>query len=88
MRLWIAIAVGTLASGCGLVPERAGSCDDEEPYHEARTIPPRTEERRAGKEGRCRSLPDHEKIKPQLPIEPGRCLDQPPSYGAARAKSG
>jgi len=87
-RLWIAIAAGALASGCGLVPEKAGSCDNDEPYHAARESPPLQVPAGADLPDTRNALRVPEVMAPQLPIEPGRCLDQPPRYGAARANSG
>ncbi|MEX1993261.1 MAG: hypothetical protein WD929_01260 [Steroidobacteraceae bacterium] len=88
MRVWIAIAACALASGCGLVPERAGSCDKAQPYHEARESPPLKAPAGADAPDTRNALRIPEVKAPQLPIEPGRCLDHPPSYGAAQPKSG
>jgi uncharacterized lipoprotein len=88
MRLWIAIAAGALASGCFLVPEKAGSCGRQESYHEAQEAPPLKAPAGAVLPDTRNALRIPEVMAPRMPIEPGRCLDQPPRYGATRPAAG
>ncbi len=86
-RLWIAIAAGTLAGGCGLLPDADSGCDKAKPYEAAQQQPPLRVPTGADLPDTRNALSIPELKAPQLPVEPGRCLDHPPSYGASKPRS-
>jgi uncharacterized lipoprotein len=81
-----AIAAAAFLSGCGLLPDAYSGCEEVRPYQSAKD------------EGKLRvpagaDLPDTrnalkipELKNPELPREPGSCLEHPPPYGEERAQ--
>ncbi len=86
-RYWIAIAAAALASGCGLLPDAETGCDKPRPYQSAVAAPPLRVPAGADLPDTRNALRIPEVHTPERPVEAGRCLDFPPSYGGSRPRS-
>jgi uncharacterized lipoprotein len=87
-RWWIAIAAALPVTGCGLLPDAYTGCDEAQPYQAAQQLAPLTVPTGADLPDTRNALGIPDIKAPQLPSEPGKCLEHPPSYGAARPRAG
>ncbi len=86
-RMWI-VAAAALAGGCGLLPDAYSKCDKPQPYQSAQERPPLAAPAGAETPDTRNALKIPEIRTPELPPEPGTCLEHPPSYGTPRPRSG
>lgn len=87
-RLWIAMAAAAFAGGCGLLPDAYSGCDKAQPYQAAQEAPPLVVPAGADLPDTRNALHIPAVKAPQLPADPGRCLDHPPSYSATKPRAG
>lgn len=79
------LALVTLALGaCGLLPNRTASCAKPKPYESAVQLPALRVEAGMALPDTRNALKIPELKSPPPPRDPGRCLDEPPPFGAAR----
>ncbi len=81
---WILAALPI--GGCGWLPDAYTGCDDVKPYQSARQLDLLRVPSGADLPDTRNALRIPEVKAPELPPEPGRCLDHPPAYGADRPK--
>jgi len=79
---WLAAALPI--AGCGWLPDAYTGCDEAQPYQSARQMEPLRVPAGADLPDLRNALRIPEVKAPELPPEPGRCLDHPPSYGTER----
>lgn len=70
--------------GCGWLPDAYSGCDDVKPYESARELPPLDVPAGADLPDTRNALDIPEVRSPELPREPGTCLEHPPPYGTER----
>ncbi len=87
-RSWILIAMAPLAASCGLLPNAYSKCDKAQPYQAAQQSPTLRVPAGADTPDTRNALVIPEIRTPELPIEPGRCLEHPPSYGGSKPQGG
>jgi len=87
-RLWIVLAAMMPVAGCGLLPDAYTGCNKAQLYQAAEQLAPLTVPAGADLPDTRNALKIPEVKTPEMPVEPGRCLEHPPSYGAARARAG
>jgi len=75
-------------AGCGLLPDAYSDCDKAQPYEAAQQLAPLAVPAGADLPDTRNSLKIPEIKAPQVPAEPGKCLEHPPSYGTARPRAG
>jgi len=85
MRLALLTAVLPLA-GCGLLPDAYSGCNDVQPYESARQAEPLRVPAGADQPDTRNALRIPDVKTPELPLEPGTCLDHPPAYGQDRSQ--
>ncbi|MEX0734638.1 MAG: hypothetical protein WD944_11400 [Steroidobacteraceae bacterium] len=82
---WLAAALPI--AGCGWLPDAHTGCDEAQPYHSARQMEPLRVPAGADLPDMRNALRIPEVKVPELPPEPGRCLDHPPPYGTGRPQT-
>ena len=87
-RLWMVIAAALPVAGCGLLPDAYSGCEKAQPYQAAEQKASLTVPAGANLPDTRNALNIPEIKTPQVPVEPGKCLEHPPSYGAARPRPG
>lgn len=85
-RLSMVMAAGVLAAGCGALPDAYSGCDEVRPYHNARQEPGLRVPSGAELPNTQNALKIPELAAPELPPEPGRCLEHPPKYATPGAR--
>lgn len=75
-------------AGCGLLPDAYSGCDKAQPYQTAQQMAPLGVPAGADLPDTRNALKIPEIKTPQVPVEPGKCLEHPPSYGTARPRAG
>lgn len=75
-------------TGCGLLPDAYSGCDEVRPYQAAEQVAPLKVPSGADLPDTHNALKIPETRAPQVPAEPGKCLEHPPSYGGARPRAG
>jgi uncharacterized lipoprotein len=78
------VAMSLPVAGCGWLPDAYSGCDEARPYQSARQAEPIRVPAGADQPDTRNALRIPDVKNPELPPEPGRCLDHPPTYGAAR----
>jgi uncharacterized lipoprotein len=73
-----------MLEGCGWLPDAYSGCNDAEPYQSARQQPPLKAPSGADVPDTRDALKIPEVKAPQLPAQPGTCLEHPPAYGKER----
>jgi uncharacterized lipoprotein len=86
-----ALKVGTLAAalalaGCGWLPDAYTGCDEAQPYQSAVNNEPLKVPAGADLPDTRNALKIPELNTPELPREPGSCLEHPPPYAAGPAQ--
>ena len=76
-----AIAAAAALSGCGWLPDAYTGCDEARPYQAAKDAGPLRVPAGADLPDTRNALKIPELKKPELPREPGSCLEHPPPYG-------
>ncbi|HEX9706060.1 MAG TPA: hypothetical protein VGA24_00315 [Steroidobacteraceae bacterium] len=84
MRRLALIAAALPIASCGLLPDAYTGCDEAQPYQSARQNEPLRVPAGADQPDTRNALRIPEVKSPELPPEPGRCLDHPPSYAKER----
>ena len=79
---WIAAALPL--AGCGWLPDAYSGCNDPQPYQSAKQRDPLRVPAGADLPETRNALKIPEVKTPDLPAEPGTCLDHPPPYGKER----
>jgi uncharacterized lipoprotein len=87
-RLWIVMLTLLPLAGCGLLPDAYSGCDEAQPYQAAQQMAPLDAPAGADLPDTRNALKIPEIRTPQVPVEPGKCLEHPPSYGSARPRTG
>ncbi len=83
--LFFASIAATLAlSGCSVLPDAYTGCDEAQPYQSAKEMDPLRVPAGADQPDTRNALKIPEVKSPELPREPGTCLDHPPPYGKDR----
>ena len=80
-RFGILLPLLTVAGGCSLLPGANSGCNKPMPYQAALEVPPLQVPEGATAPDTRGAMHIPPVTAPQLPHDPGRCLDQPPSYG-------
>jgi len=75
---WMAIVLP--AAGCAWLPDAYTGCEEAQPYQSARQAEPLRVPTGADQADTRGALRIPEVKSPELPPEPGRCLDHPPAY--------
>lgn len=75
-------------AGCGLLPDAYTGCDEAQPYQSAEQVAALDVPVGADLPDTRNALKIPEVRTPQVPPEPGKCLEHPPSYGSARPSTG
>ena len=87
MRLaWLAAALPL--SGCGILPDAYSGCDEVRPYESATEATPLRVPPGSDLPDTRNALRIPELTTPEMPREPGTCLEHPPAIGAASLASG
>lgn len=86
MRCLAGIAAVVPLAGCGWLPDAYSGCDEAQPYQSARQVEPLRAPAGADLPDTRNALRIPEVKAPDLPPEPGRCLDHPPPYVQERAQ--
>ncbi len=76
------VAIALPVAGCAWMPDAYSGCDEAQPYHSARQAEPLRVPAGADLPDTRSALRIPEVKNPDLPLEPGRCLDHPPVYAA------
>jgi uncharacterized lipoprotein len=84
---WLVLAAGLTLAGCGWLPDAYSGCEEVRPYQSARSIEPLRVPAGADMPDTSSSLEIPEVKAPELPTEPGRCLEHPPPYGTTTQTS-
>ena len=87
-RLLIGVSGLLPLAGCGLLPDAYSGCDKVQPYQAAEQAAPLAVPAGADLPDTRNALKIPEIRTPQVPAEPGKCLEHPPSYGSARPRAG
>ncbi|MGH8251325.1 MAG: hypothetical protein ACREVI_11645 [Steroidobacteraceae bacterium] len=89
-RYWIGIALAAAVpvAGCGVLPDAYSGCDEIRPYQSARQQPPLKVPSGSELPDTRSALKIPEVNAPEVPVEPGHCIDHPPEYGAPPARAG
>jgi uncharacterized lipoprotein len=87
-RLLIVVSGLLPLAGCGLLPDAYSGCDKIQPYQAAQQMPRLEVPAGADLPETRNALKIPEIRTPQVPAEPGKCLEHPPSYGSARPRAG
>ena len=87
-RAWIVMSAWLPLAGCGLLPDAYTGCDEAQPYQAAQQLAPLAVPAGADLPDTRNALKVPEIKAPPLSAEPGKCLEHPPSYGAARPRAG
>jgi uncharacterized lipoprotein len=72
------------AAGCGLLPDAYSGCNDPKPYDSARQAEPLRVPAGADLPDTHNALKIPDLTTPELPPDPGTCLDHPPPFGKER----
>ena len=86
MRLAWVLAALPLA-GCGWLPDAYTGCNEARPYQSAKDVGPLRVPAGADLPDTRNALKIPELKTPELPRDPGSCLEHPPPYGAARPQA-
>lgn len=86
-RHWIVMMTLLPLAGCGLLPDAYSGCDEEQPYQAAQQMAPLDAPAGAEPPDTRNALKIPDLKTPQVPPEPGKCLEHPPSYGSARPRT-
>lgn len=87
-RMVIAVSALLPLAGCGLLPDAYSGCDKVQSYEAAEQMAPLDVPAGADLPDTRNALKIPEIKAPQVPAEPGKCLEHPPSYGSARPRAG
>jgi uncharacterized lipoprotein len=87
-RLVIVVSGLLPLAGCGLLPDAYSGCDKVQAYQAAQQMPRLEVPAGADLPETRNALKIPEIRTPQVPAEPGKCLEHPPSYGSARPRAG
>lgn len=87
-RMVIVVSALLPLAGCGLLPDAYSGCDKAQPYQAAQQMAPLGVPAGADLPDTRNALKIPEIKTPQVPVEPGKCLEHPPSYGTARPRAG
>jgi len=87
-RFWIVMAAMWPVAGCGLLPDAYSNCDEAQPYQAAEQTASLAVPAGADLPDTRNALKIPAVKTPEVPVEPGKCLEHPPSYGAARPRAG
>jgi uncharacterized lipoprotein len=87
-----AIKLGTLAAalalaGCGWLPDAYSGCNEAQPYQAANDVGPLRVPAGADLPDTRNALKIPELARPELPRDPGSCLEHPPPYASAPAQA-
>ncbi len=82
----VLLAPTVTVAGCGWLPDAFSGCDEEKPYQSARQMEPLRVPSGAELPDTRNAMRIPDVRAPELPPEPGRCLDHPPAYGTERPK--
>jgi opacity protein-like surface antigen len=83
---WIAATLPL--AGCGVLPDAYSGCDEVQPYESARQSDPLQVPAGADLPDTRNALKIPEVKAPELPREPGTCLDHPPAYASGAVAGG
>jgi uncharacterized lipoprotein len=81
-----AVAASAFLSGCGLLPDAYTGCDEARPYQSAKDQGKLRVPAGADMPDTRNALKIPELKNPELPRDPGSCLEHPPPYGNERAQ--
>ena len=87
-RLLIMVSALLPLAGCGLLPDAYTGCDEAQPYQAAEQMASLDVPAGADLPDTRNALKIPTIRTPQVPAEPGKCLEHPPSYGSARPRAG
>ena len=87
-RLLIMVSALLPLAGCGLLPDAYTGCDKAQRYQAAEQMAPLDVPAGADLPDTRNALKIPAIRTPQVPAEPGKCLEHPPSYGSARPRAG
>ena len=87
-RMVIVVSALLPLAGCGLLPDAYSGCDEVQPYQAAEQMAPLNVPAGADLPDTRNALKIPVIRTPQVPAEPGKCLEHPPSYGSARPRAG
>ena len=69
-------------SGCGVLPDAYAGCDEVRPYESAKELEPLRVPAGSDQPDTRNALKIPDLKTPELPREPGTCLEHPPPYGS------
>ncbi len=75
------LATALPLAGCGWLPDAYSGCDEAQPYQSAKEMDPLRVPAGADQPDTRNALKIPVVKSPELPREPGTCLDHPPPYG-------
>lgn len=84
--VWLAAALPI--GGCGWLPDAYTGCEEARPYQSASQVEPLRVPAGADQPDTRNALRIPELNLPELPVEPGTCLEHPPSFGSGPLVSG
>jgi len=84
--VWLAAALPI--GGCGWLPDAYTGCDEARPYQSARQVESLRVPAGADQPDTRNALRIPELNSPELPVDPGTCLEHPPSFGAGPLVAG
>lgn len=85
MARWAWIAASLPLAGCNVLPDAYSGCNDAQPYHAAVNGAPLRVPAGSDLPDTRNALRIPELAAPELPRDPGTCLEHPPSIGPASA---
>lgn len=88
MTRWVWIALAVPLAGCNLLPNATSGCNDAQPYHAAVAGPPLRVPAGSDMPDTRNALRIPELSTPELPREPGTCLQHPPPIGTVASTGG
>ena len=78
---WFAIILPL--AGCSVLPDAYSGCNEEQPYHAAKDMGPLRVPAGADQPDTRNALKIPETKGPELPRDPGSCLEHPPSIATS-----
>ena len=80
------LAAAAALTGCGWLPDAYTGCEEAQPYHAAKDVGPLRVPAGADRPDTRNALKIPELKSPELPRDPGSCLEHPPPFAEAPAE--
>ncbi len=83
MRFMAVVAAAAGSAGCGWLPDAYTGCDEAQTYQSAQDVGPLRVPAGSDQPDTRNALKIPELKSPELPRDPGTCLEHPPPYATA-----